>query len=149
MTTLTKRFCLFSALLFCAPLATITHADGRHYNDGPVVNVAAIRTVDGHFDDYMQWLATTWKKQEEAAKKAGLILSYRVLIVEARAPTDPDIYLITEFKNWAALDGLGSKLDAVSAQVEGSIEKANQAEVDRGKIRTVLGSQTMQTAELK
>ena len=149
MTSFTKRFCLCTALLFCAPLATITHADGRHYNDGPVVNVAAIRTVDGHFDDYMQWLATTWKKQEEAAKKAGLILSYRVLIVEARAPGDPDIFLVTEFKNWAALDGLGSKLDAVSAGVEGSVEKANQSEADRAKIRTVLGSQTMQTAELK
>jgi hypothetical protein len=149
MTSFTKRFCLCSALLFCAPLATVTHADGRHYNDGPVVNVAAIRTVDGHFDDYMQWLATTWKKQEEAAKKAGLILSYRVLIVEARAPGDPDIFLVTEFKNWAALDGLGSKLDAVSAGVEGSVEKANQSEADRAKIRTVLGSQTMQTAELK
>ena len=150
MTSFTKRFCLCSsALLFCAPLATITHADGRHYNDGPVVNVAAIRTVDGHFDDYMQWLATTWKKQEEAGKKAGLILSYRVLLVEARSPNDPDVYLVTEFKNWGALDGLGGKLDAVSTQVEGSLEKANQSEVDRGKIRTVLGSQTMQTAELK
>jgi hypothetical protein len=149
MTSLTKRFCLGSALLFCATLATLSYADGRHYNDGPVVNVAAIRTVDGHFDDYMQWLATTWKKQEETAKKAGLILSYRVLVVEARGPNDPDIFLITEFKNWAALDGLGGKLDAVSTQVEGSLEKASQSEVDRAKIRTVLGSQTMQTAELK
>ena len=150
MRSVTKALCLSSALLFCATLATTTtHADGRHYNDGPVVNVAAIRTVDGHFDDYMQWLATTWKKQEEAGKKAGLILSYRVLLVEARSPSDPDVYLVTEFKNWGALDGLGGKLDAVSTQVEGSLEKANQSEVDRAKIRTVLGSQTMQTAELK
>src|ERR1700738_1765773 len=147
MTTLAKRFCFGSALLLGATLATSTYADGRHYNDGPVVNVAAIRTVDGHFDDYMQWLATTWKKQEEAGKKAGLILSYRVLVAEPRSPSDPDIYLVTEFKNWAALDGLGGKLDAVSTQVEGSLEKANQSEADRGKIRTVLGSQTMQTAE--
>ena len=43
-------------------------ANGRDYNDGPVVNVSAIRTMDGHFDDYMHWLATAWKKQEEAAK---------------------------------------------------------------------------------
>jgi hypothetical protein len=149
MTSVTKRFCIGSALLFCATLATLSYADGRHYNDGPVVNVAAIRTVDGHFDDYMQWLATTWKKQQEAAKKAGLILSYRVLIVEAREPHDPDIYLVTEYKNWAALDGLGSKFDSVSAQIEGSIEKANQSEAERAKIRTVLGSETMQTAELK
>jgi hypothetical protein len=149
MRSVTKCLCLGSALLCCATLATSTYADGRHYNDGPVVNVAAIRTVDGHFDDYMQWLATTWKKQEEAAKKAGLILSYRVLVVEARSPSDPDIYLVTEYKNWAALDSLGGKLDAVSAQIEGSLEKANQSQVDRAKMRTVLGSQTMQTAELK
>jgi hypothetical protein len=149
MTTMTKRFCFGSALLLGATLATSSYADGAHYNDGPVVNVAAIRTVDGHFDDYMQWLATTWKKQEEAGKKAGLILSYRVLLVEARGPNDPDVYLVTEFKNWAALDGLGGKFDAISTQVEGSVQKANQSELDRGKIRTVLGSQTMQTAELK
>ena len=149
MTFVTKRFCRGSALLCCATLSTLSFADGRNYNDGPVVNVAAIRTVDGHFDDYMKWLATNWKKQEEAGKKAGLITSYRVLIVEPRGPNDPDIYLVTEFKNWAALDGLGGKLDTVSAQVEGSIEKANQSEADRAKIRTVLGSQTMQTAELK
>jgi hypothetical protein len=57
--------------------------------------------------------------------------------------------LVTEFKNWAALDRLGSKLDAVSTEVEGSIEKANQSEVDRAKIRTVLGSRTQQEALLK
>ena len=136
----------FLALALAAPAA---FADGTHFNDGPVVNVSFIRTVDGHFDDYMQWLATTWKKQEEAAKKAGLILSYRVMIAEPRNPMDPDIILMVEYKNWAALDGLGSKLDAVSAQVEGSVEKANQSEVDRAKIRTVLGSSTVQEAVLK
>jgi hypothetical protein len=124
-------------------------ADGRDWNDGPVINVAAIRTVDGHFDDYMHWLATTWKKQEETAKKAGLITSYRVVVAEAQSPGDPDIYLVVEYKNWAALDHLGSKLDAVSAEVEGSVEKAAQSEADRAKIRTVLGSKTMQAAELK
>lgn len=124
-------------------------ADGRDWNDGPVINVAAIRTVDGHFDDYMHWLATTWKKQEETAKKAGLITSYRVVVAEAQSPSDPDIYLVVEYKNWAALDHLGGKMDSVSAEVEGSVEKAAQSEADRAKIRTVLGSKTMQAAELK
>ena len=146
MIRMTQRICVTSAVLL---LATLAYADGRNFNDGPVVNVSAIKTVDGHFDDYMQWLATNWKKQEEAAKKAGLITKYQVLVVESQGPHDPDILLVVEFKNWAALDGLGSKFDAVSAQVEGSVEKANQAEVDRAKIRTVLGSKTMQVAELK
>jgi hypothetical protein len=145
----TRRLCAFAALPALAALTTSAWADGRDYSDGPVVNVSAIRTVDGHFDDYMHWLATGWKKQEEAAKSAGLILSYDVLLVEPRAPQDPDVILVIRFKNWAALDGLGGKLDAISTKVEGSVEKANQSEVDRGKFRTVLGSQTMQVAELK
>ena len=98
------------------------------------MEISSIRTVDGHFDDYMQWLATNWKKQEEAAKKAGLITKYQVLVAQPQGPNDPDILLIVEYKNWAALDGLGGKFDAVSAQVEGSVEKANQSEADRVKI---------------
>jgi hypothetical protein len=149
MTLMTRVLCAAGALLTLTTLATIAHADGRNWNDGPVVNVSAIRTVDGHFDDYMKWLATTYKKQQEASKAAGLITSYRVLVVEARGPHDPDIYLVTEYKNWAALDHLGGKFDKISAQVEGSVEKAAQSEADRAKIRTVLGSETMQVAELK
>ena len=143
------RSCIAGSFLALALAMPAAFANGTHHNDGPVVNVSFIRTVDGHFDDYMQWLATTWKKQEEAAKKAGLILSYRVMIAEPRNPMDPDIILMVEYKNWAALDGLGAKLDSVSAQVEGSVEKANQSEVGRAKIRTVLGSETVQEALLK
>jgi hypothetical protein len=146
---MTQCCCAIGALLTLTALTTVARADGRDWNDGPVVNVSSIRTVDGHFDDYMHWLSTTFKQQQEAAKKAGLITSYRVMVIEARGPSDPDVLLITEYKNWAALDKLGGKLDAVSAQVEGSIEKANQSEVERGKIRTVLGSRTMQEALLK
>jgi len=145
----TRRFCAIAALPALAALTTTAWADGRSWNDGPVVNVSAIRTVDGHFDDYMHWLATTWRQEQEAAKKAGLILSYDVMLVEPRSTQDADIYLVVRYKNWAALDNLGGKLDSVSAQVEGSIEKAAQSQADRAKIRTVLGSQTMQVAELK
>ena len=149
MMHLTHGICAAAALLALSTLTTTAYADGRDYNDGPVVNVASIRTVDGHFDDYMHWLATTFKKQQEAAKKAGLITGYRVFVIEPRGPNDPDILLVTEYKNWAALDRLGGKMDAVSAEVEGSVEKANQSEADRAKIRTVLGSRTQQEALLK
>jgi hypothetical protein len=149
MPRITRALAATCALLSLPALSTVALADGRDWNDGPVVNVASIRTVDGHFDDYVHWLATTWKKQQETAKAKGLITSYRVMVVEARTPNDPDILLITEFKNWAALDHLGSKFDQVSTEVEGSVEAANKSEADRAKIRTVLGSRTMQEAALK
>jgi hypothetical protein len=71
---LTQGICAAAALLVATTLTTTTAlADGRDWNDGPVLNVSSIRTVDGHFDDYMHFLATTFKKSQEAAKKAGLI----------------------------------------------------------------------------
>ena len=146
---LIQGICGTAALVAVSALTTPVYADGRDWNDGPVINVSSIRTVDGHFDDYMHWLATTYKKQQEGAKKAGLITSYRVIVIEPRGPNEPDILLVTEFKNWAALDHLGSKLDQISAQIEGSIEAAAKSEVDRAKIRTVLGSRTQQEAILK
>ena len=149
MTRMTRVICAIGALVSLTALATMTYADGRDYNDGPVQNVSFIRTVDGHFDDYMHWLATTYKKLQEAAKAAGLITRYQVLVAQPHNPQDADVILIVEYKNWAALDHLGGKFDQVSATIEGSVEKANQSEADRAKMRTVLGSDTVQVAELK
>ena len=70
-------------------------------------------------------------------------------MISDRAANEPDVLLVTEYKNWAALDGLGGKFDAVLTQTEGSVDKANQSEADRSKIRTVLGSRTQQEALLK
>jgi hypothetical protein len=149
MIRITRILCAVGAVLSFSSLATVAYADGRDYNDGPVQNVTFIRTVDGHFDDYMHWLATTYKKQQEAAKAAGLITRYEVLVGQPHNPQDADIILITEYKNWAALDHLGSKLDQISAKVEGSVDAANKSQADRAKIRTVLGSDNVQVAELK
>jgi hypothetical protein len=149
MRRMTQILCATAALTSLTTLATVAYGDGRDFNDGPVQNVTFIRTVDGHFDDYMHWLATTYKKQQEAAKAAGLITSYQVLVAQPHNPQDADIILITEYKNWAALDHLGSKFDQVLAKVEGSVDAANKSQADRAKIRTVLGSDNVQVAELK
>jgi len=149
MIRISRILCAAGAVLTLGSLSTVAYADVRDFTDGPVQNVAFIRTVDGHFDDYMHWLATTYKKQQEAAKAAGLITRYEVLVAQPHNPQDANIILVTEYKNWAALDHLGSKLDQVSAKVEGSVDAANKSEADRAKIRTVLGSDNVQVAELK
>jgi hypothetical protein len=142
----------FAASAVCAALAlmsTTALADDHAYSQGPVMNVARIRTVDGKFDDYVKWLDTTWKQEQEAAKKAGYIVSYQVVSVEPRGPDDADLLLLITYKDWAALDGAIAKGDAIAKQIEGSVAAANQSESDRGKIRRILGSSTMQVLDLK
>src|ERR1017187_8019564 len=106
--------------------STAALADDHVFNNGEVVNVSAIRTDYGKFDEYMKFLDTTWKTMMEAGKKAGFIISYRVVTVEARGENDPDLYLVINYKNWAAMDELTAKNDAIFKQVEGSLAASNQ-----------------------
>jgi hypothetical protein len=146
-----RKFC-FVACAATAGLAlasTMAMADDHAYTEGPVVNVAAIRTEPGKFDDYMKWVDTVWKARQEAAKKMGDVVSYRVVTVETRGENDPDLYLVVNYKNWATQDAGTAKGDAISKETEGSVEAANKSSIDRGKIRRVLGSWTGQELLLK
>jgi hypothetical protein len=143
------HFAVYAAFVGFAFASAAAIADDHVYTEGPVVNVAAIRTEYGKFDEYLKYLDTTWKAEQEAAKKAGYIISYRVVTVEPRGENDPDIYLVVNYKNWAALDDATAKTDAIFKQVEGSLAASNQGAVSRGKIRRVLGSWTGRELDLK
>jgi hypothetical protein len=146
---MTKRFAVIAALLGFSLASLSAVADEHPFTEGQVVNVAAIRTAYGKFDDYMKFLDTTWKATQEAAKKAGYITGYKVISVEARGENDPDIYLVVYYKNWAALDGATAKADAITNEVVGSLAAANKGAVDRGSMRRILGSWTGQQLDLK
>jgi hypothetical protein len=144
-----RRIAACAAFVGLAVTSVAALADDHAFTEGTVINVAAIRTEYGKFDAYMKYLDTTWKAEQEAAKKAGYIISYRVVSVEARGENDPDIYLVINYKNWAALDGATARGDAITKQVEGTLTASDQSAVDRAKMRRVLGSWTGQELDLK
>jgi hypothetical protein len=144
-----KRVTAFAAFVSLSLLGLAAVADERAYSDGPVVSVAGYRTEYGRFDDYMKFLATSWKQEQEAAKKAGLILAYNVYTLEPRGLDDPDVLLVITFKNWAALDNVRQKAQALAKEVYGSTTVANQGAVERGNMRRKLGSVTLQEIILK
>jgi hypothetical protein len=144
-----NRVAAFAAFFGLAFTSIAAFADEHPFTEGQVVQVSGVRTQYGKFDEYLKFLDTTWKASQEAAKKAGYITGYKVISVEPRGENDPDIYLVIYYKNWAALDDATAKGDAIAKQVEGSVAASNQAAVDRGKIRRVLGSWTGQQLDLK
>jgi hypothetical protein len=144
-----RHFGFLAAVVLMSLAGSPALADDHSYTEGPVVNISRIRTEYGRFDDYMKYLDTTWKKTQEAAKKAGYILDYRVYVAEPRNENEPDVILMIVYKNWAALDNGLAKSDEITKQVEGSVSASNASAADRGKIRRVLGSETMQEAVLK
>ena len=49
----------------------------------------------------------------------------------------------------AALDDLAAKSDPIAEKLQGSMAEQNKAYVERGKMRTVLGSELIREAVLK
>ena len=129
--------------------ASVSQADDRAYSEGPVVNVSYVKVKPGQFDAYMKFLATTYKQLMEEQKKAGLIVDYAVYGAQARSPQDPDLVLTITYANWAAFDGLEAKTEAMLAKAFGSRENMNQGQVDREKMRELLGEENLQELILK
>ena len=123
--------------------------DAPSFAKGPVWDYASIKTKDGHFDDYMKWLSTEWKAQQEAMKKAGYISSYKVLIVGDPRGDEPDIILATEYPNMAAFDRSVAEEYAFAKKTFGPLAKASKEQADRGSIRTVMGDMMLREAVLK
>jgi hypothetical protein len=122
--------------------------DERAYAEGPVTEADYIHVEYGHFEEYIDWLNSTWKPTMEATKKAGLIIDYKVFRLTPKSPDVPNIILWITYKNMAALDK-GVEQEAVAKKVIGSTEVQNKARVGRNEYRKVLGSEYIRELILK
>jgi len=130
-------------------LSLNAHAqDVRQYSEGPVTEVNYIQVEYGHFEEYIDWLNSTWKPTMEATKKAGLIIDYKVFQLTPKSPDQPNIILWITYKNMAALDK-GVEQEEVAKKVIGSTEFQNKARVARSEYRKVLGTELIREIILK
>lgn len=138
---MTKKSILFAALVLALALAgfTVYAQMARPYHDGTVWNISFIRVKAGMDTAYMHYLASDWKKEQEALKAEGLILSYKVIAVEAHIPNEWNLMLMTEFKSLAAMEAGQDKAEAVGQRLGGNDQKQMQGYKERSEIREVLG----------
>jgi hypothetical protein len=122
--------------------------DERAYADGPVTELNYLQIAYGRFEDYIDWLNSTWKPTMEATKKAGLIIDYKVFRATPKSPDQPNIVLMLTYNNMAALDR-GVELEAVAKKVIGSTGAQNKARLQRNEFRTILGSELIRELILK
>jgi pullulanase/glycogen debranching enzyme len=127
-----------ASLVWAAGLSVYAQVK-RPFRNGSVWNVAMIRMKPGMETAYLNYLANDWKRNQEAAKKEGLLLSYRVLATEAHGTNDWNLLLMTEYKDLATMEANEDKADALSQKVVGDDQKQMQGYKDRSEIREVMG----------
>jgi hypothetical protein len=147
MTAILTRLAAISLLLLVG--GPTVAQDSVPYTEGVVVNVSSVRSEPGQFNAYMRYLAGPYRKIMDEAKTQGLITEYAFYAAQPKGPHDPDLYLVTVYPNFAVFDGLDSKMDAISNKVFGSMSAAETAEVDREKLRKLLGTELIRELVLK
>lgn len=137
------------ALSFVSLATSQAQTAPRVYDNGTVWEISYIETKPGMFDDYMAYLNGPWKQLQESARKAGDVVSYKVLAVQAPRDDEPDVILMVEYRNMAVFDRSLDELDRQSAPVFGTPVKANQAAVSRESIRVLRGSTLTREVKFK
>ncbi len=139
---------LATLVALVAVTATTVAAD-RPYTEGTVSVVSSIRTEPGQGEAYMKYLATTYKQMMDEQKKAGIIVDWSVYTTRPRTADDPNLYLVTTYKNLAAMDGLQDRMEAIQERLIGNQEARDAAMVARGKMRSMGGSEVIRKVEFK
>ena len=143
-----KRSSMLLAALISASCFSVSAQD-LNYTEGTVSQVTAIQVTSGHLDEYMTYVRTEWKPEQEALKKAGIIMDYTVYSTTPRTPTDPDLYLMVTYANMAALDKLDERSDPVTEKVTGNRAKSQKGVSDRNAYRKILGIETIRELKIK
>ncbi|MEY4268925.1 MAG: hypothetical protein RLZZ58_141 [Pseudomonadota bacterium] len=138
-----------TAMMIAASLATPAMAQESSYKPGTVWNASRIDVLPGQFENYMDYLATTWKKNQELAKAEGIVLDYHVLSVNNARQGEPDLVLIIEYKDYqttAQQEAFSKKIDAMMA-----MDNRQQATAagKREAMRELMGSVEYQELVLK
>jgi hypothetical protein len=147
---MTKRAlgALAGIFAFVAVTGSALAAD-RPYSEGPVSVVSSIRTEPGQHENYMKYLATTYKQLMDEQKKAGYIVDWTVYETRPRTQSDPNLYLLTTYKNLAAMDGLQDKVEAIQEKIIGNQDARDAAMLARGKMRSLVGSEVIREVKFK
>ncbi len=112
----------------------------RPWQDGSVWQIAFIRVKPGMDTAYLTYLTGDWKKEQEAMKAEGMVLSYKVIVTEGHTPGDWNMMLMTEFKDLATMEANQGKADALAQRTIGNDEKQIQGYKERLEIREVMGT---------
>ncbi|HRQ51443.1 MAG TPA: hypothetical protein PLR74_12945 [Agriterribacter sp.] len=133
-----------AALLILSTSSDANAQSEKPYKEGTVWHIELIKTKSGMGQMYLKDLATHWVKMAKAAQSRGYIMDYKVLSAEPGFPGDWDLMLLMEVKNYAALDDVDDKMNALAKELFGSEDTQHQSAISRNDMRERLGGKLAQ-----
>ncbi|WP_457418479.1 hypothetical protein [Roseateles sp. P5_E7] len=124
-------------------------AQDSSYKPGTVWNFSSVKIEPGQFENYMDFLAKTWKKSNEFGKKEGYIVSYHVFQVNNAREGEPDLILAIESKDYLTTAQQLDVQKKYEAFVASDQRKLDVSSGERKTMRKLAGSMELQELLLK
>ena len=137
------------ALALSLGIAAPAAAQDSSYTPGGYTDVSGIDVLDGQFENYMDYLAGPWKKQNEFAKAKGYITSYQVLANPYARKGEPDLFLVVNYpKIFDAAEELRQQKE-FEAFMKADARALDTQFAGRGTMRKSMGQQQLREMKLK
>jgi hypothetical protein len=143
------RLAILTTSALLAVTSAVVSAQEKPWTEGSVWFISMIKVKPGMMDVYLRDVLPLRKKIDDEAKKQGLLVSSHILSGLSTGRDDFDIIFMSEYKNWAAFDGITAKYDAIASKIVGSEEKQVQLMTKRTEVREILGDKAMQELIVK
>ena len=142
----TKIAAIMGVLLFAVFGSTTALAQDhdRGWENGYVVQVTEVHIKDGMFNAYVNDLNNVWRKFIEQQIEDGDVIRYGMYANVNSRGKEPDLILTVTYKNWATFDRGVEYFEELGAKILGSMEDMREANIDRGELRELGDTYTLQ-----
>ena len=139
--------CLAGASMFSVPASAQDHT--RNWDYGNVIATSGVHLEPGAMNAYLNDLNGLWRVFLDQQIKDGNVVKYRIIQNSFPRDGEPDLILITEHPNWAAFDLSNEYFEDLTKKLQGSLDEARDASIDRGKLRRLGGNSVYQEIKLR
>ena len=138
---------LLFASMFSVPASA--QNNDRNWENGNVIATTQVFTEPGMFNAYINDLRGLWRVFLDQQIEDGNVVSYHMYVNTFGRDDEPNLILLTEHPNWAAFDLISEYFDALTEKLQGSLAKARDASIERGKLRRLGGNSVYQEIKFK
>lgn len=128
---------------------TAAAAQATPYSPGVYWQVQGIYVEPGQFENYMDYIADRYRRNQEFAKSQGWINGYRILVNVNRRADEPSLYLISEFNEMPNAKEQMEREALTERNLRETARQAEQASGQRVSMRKIGSNLLLQELVLK
>lgn len=144
-----KKMLMAAVLAAGLAVSTPSLAQESPYTPGTYWTVQGIFIQDGQFENYMDYIAGSYRRSQDFARRSGWITGYRIFQNVNRREGEPDLYLITEVPRLATPQEDAERERQLNTYMQQTTRQATEGSGQRVTMRRLGSNVLLQELNLR